>query len=293
MKLKTYQEKAIDKLISRTRELLSDDIKNKTIVFQSPTGSGKTLMMAEYIANILDELDDVDLCFLWVCIGKGDLHQQSYNSLNHYFAGYPDVSLLDESYFSSRQSIGENEVVVVNWEKLRSKDKKTGEWKNNLMKDRETINFREIIKNTQEDGRNIVMIIDESHSNSTSDRALELRDEVIQPSLTIEMSATPALTGNQYNEKVKVQPSDVIDEGMIKKEIVINEKDKDQLEKVLFSGVKDELKNSISIRVTSDISNGFRVGLKDEEVYYDFSDESIAEVLKSLINPKLKEILDK
>lgn len=78
-----------------------------------------------------------------------------------------------------------------------------------------------------------------------------------------------------------------------KAEIVINEKDKDQLEKVLFSGVKDELKNSISIRVTSDISNGFRVGLKDEEVYYDFSDESIAEVLKSLINPKLKEILDK
>ena len=78
-----------------------------------------------------------------------------------------------------------------------------------------------------------------------------------------------------------------------KKEIVINEKDKDQLEKVLFSGVKDELKNSISIRVSSDISNGFRVGLKDEEVYYDFTDDSIAEVLKSLINPKLKEILNK
>jgi len=78
-----------------------------------------------------------------------------------------------------------------------------------------------------------------------------------------------------------------------KKEIIINEKDKVQLEKALFSGVKDELKNSISIRVSSDISYGFRVGLKDDEVYYDFSDESIAEVLKSLINPKLKEILDK
>lgn len=78
-----------------------------------------------------------------------------------------------------------------------------------------------------------------------------------------------------------------------KAEIVLNEKDKNQLEKVLFSGVKDDLKKTINIRVSSDIANGFRIGLKGDQVYYDFSDESIAEVLKSLINPKLKEILEK
>jgi V/A-type H+-transporting ATPase subunit E len=76
-------------------------------------------------------------------------------------------------------------------------------------------------------------------------------------------------------------------------EIVLNEKDKKQLEDVLFSGMKDDLKKSINIRVSSDISNGFRIGLKGDQVYYDFSDESIAEVLKTLINPKLKEILEK
>jgi len=78
-----------------------------------------------------------------------------------------------------------------------------------------------------------------------------------------------------------------------KAEIVLNEKDKNQLEKVLFSGVKDDLKKTINIRVSSDIANGFRIGLKGDQVYYDFSDESIADVLKSLINPKLKEILEK
>jgi len=35
------------------------------------------------------------------------------------------------------------------------------------------------------------MIIDESHSNSTSERAIELRDKVVNADLTIEMSATP------------------------------------------------------------------------------------------------------
>ena len=79
----------------------------------------------------------------------------------------------------------------------------------------------------------------------------------------------------------------------IQTEIVLNEKDKKQLEDVLFSGIKDDLKKSINLRVSSDIINGFRIGLKGDQVYYDFSDETIAEVLKSLINPKLKEILEK
>lgn len=75
--------------------------------------------------------------------------------------------------------------------------------------------------------------------------------------------------------------------------IVLNEKDKNELETVLFSGLTADLKQSIQIRVSNDIASGFRIGLKGNQVYYDFSDESIAEVLKSLINPKLKEILEK
>ncbi len=75
-------------------------------------------------------------------------------------------------------------------------------------------------------------------------------------------------------------------------EVVVSEQDKDQLEAVLFHGVHDELKKSIQLRVSSDVANGFRIGLKDNQVYYDFSDETIAEVLKSLINPKLKTILE-
>ena len=157
-----------------------------------------------------------------VSIGKGDLQTQSYDSLKKEFQGFPDCFLLEQEFFGSRKSIEKNEVVVVNWEKLRTKDKETGEWKNVLMKDKETINFRELINNTKEEGKTIVMIIDESHSSSTSERALALRNE-INADLTIEMSATPVLKEGQYNEKILVDPTEVINEGMIKKEILINE----------------------------------------------------------------------
>jgi len=168
---KEYQDRAVNKLLSRSKEILEENRK-ATIVFQSPTGSGKTFMMSQYITDLIKENEDKDFCFLWFSIGKGDLHKQSYESLDSVFQGYPECYLLEEEFFGSRDSINKNEVVVVNWEKLRTQDKVTGEWKNLLMKDKETINFRELVRNTQNEGKTIVLIIDESHTNATSDRAV-------------------------------------------------------------------------------------------------------------------------
>jgi len=39
----------------------------------------------------------------------------------------------------SRTYIEQNEVVVVNWEKIRSKNRSTGEWKNKVMREGETV----------------------------------------------------------------------------------------------------------------------------------------------------------
>ncbi len=227
--LKRYQENAVEELLLKTRLLLEKKIDKRTIVFQSPTGSGKTFIMAKYIEELIKEYEESDICFLWVSIGKGNLHIQSYNALKKEFDGFPDVYLLEQEFFGSRETIDRNEIVVVNWEKLRTKDKKTGEWKNILMKDKETTNFRELIRNTKEENTTIIMIIDESHVSATSERALELRDQIVDVDLTIEMSATPVLREGEYNEKVTVFPNDVIEEGMIKKEIVINE-DIDQID---------------------------------------------------------------
>ena len=228
-RLKRYQDTAVNELLLKTRLLLNKNLDKRTIVFQSPTGSGKTFIMSRYIQEMIDEYENKQgICFLWLSIGKGNLHEQSYESLKKELF-YDKLYLLEQEFFGSRTEIDNNEIVVVNWEKLRAKDNKTGEWKNILMKDGERTNFRELIRNTKNDKTIIVMIIDESHSNSTSKRALELRDKIVKADLTIEMSATPVLREGEYNEKITVRPNDVIEEGMIKKEIVINE-DIDQID---------------------------------------------------------------
>jgi len=218
--LKEYQEKAVDQLTAKVKCLLEREGIGEVCVFQSPTGSGKTVMTAKFIEGLIREMQDDDLCFVWVSIGKGNLHLQSKHSLERIFGGSPRVSLIEEEFNGGRERIVRNEVVVANWEKLRTKDRESGDWKNVLMKDGEKINFREVLAKTREQ-RQIILIIDESHIGATAERTNELRKE-IDADVILEMSATPTITQNVF-EIVRVNPDEVIEEGMIKKELIINE----------------------------------------------------------------------
>lgn len=217
--LKKYQDIAVYQLLSLSDMYLKID-GEETLVLQSPTGSGKTFMITNYIYE-MSKKEEYDLCFLWVSIGKGELQVQSYKSVKRELDEALKCSLLEEEFFGSRSEIDKNEIVFVNWEKIRAKDKKTGDFKNVVMKDKETINFPEVLENTRATGRKIILIIDESHVAATTDRATEIRDNIIKPELTVEMSATPVLMNGAY--PVVVKPNDVINEGMIKKEIIINQ----------------------------------------------------------------------
>lgn len=250
--LKNYQEKAVGELVVTFKKLLTKEEQKKVCVFQAPTGSGKTLMTAKFIEEIIREVPEMDLCFVWISIGKGELHLQSKHSLERVFGGAPRVSLVEEEFTGGRERIVRNEVVVVNWEKLRSKEQETGDWKNILMKDGEKLNFRDVLSKTREQ-RKVIMIIDESHIGATAERTNELRDE-INADVILEMSATPRITPDPRDlargtaGHVFVEPKDVIDEGMIKKELIINEKidevtddDADSQEVVLQAAYKKRL----------------------------------------------------
>jgi len=226
--LKEYQQTAVNQLVTAGKALLGKEGMKKVCVFQAPTGSGKTLMTAKFIEELIKELPDQDLCFVWVTVGKGELHLQSKHALEKIYAGAPRVSLVEEEFTGGRERIVRNEVVVVNWEKLRSKDRETDDWKNVLMKDGEKINFRDVLSKTREQ-RKIILIIDESHIGATAERTNELRDE-INADVILEMSATPKIQPDPRDLTrgtagfVFVEPKDVIEAGIIKKELIINEK---------------------------------------------------------------------
>ncbi len=224
--LKTFQIRAVDELFDSSSRMLQRANRQNVIALQAPTGAGKTIMAASLIERLASETQE-ELCFIWVTIGKGDLQVQSRNALLRFFNGNPTVNLIEEQFNGGRTAIHRNEVIVVNWEKIRSKVRGTGEYANVLMRDGEVINFREVLANTRE-MRKIVLIVDESHVGATAERTQELKNE-FDAHILLEISATPKLVPSAEAIKagtgdfVKVAPVDVIAAGLIKKDIIINQ----------------------------------------------------------------------
>lgn len=208
--LKDYQEKAVKSLKTKVQNAFRSN-ENEVVIFQAPTGSGKTLMTSEMLKRLVKDNND-KYSFIWVSVRQ--LHAQSKEKLEQY---YEDDRLIQCSYFEDLEDkqIDENEILFLNWHSINKKDiniyVKENEQDNNL---------NAIVQNTKEEGREIILIIDESHHTAKSDKSKELI-ETISPSVTLEVSATPHLKEN-VSEIERVRLSDVKAEEMIKSEIAVN-----------------------------------------------------------------------
>jgi type III restriction enzyme len=210
IELKNYQERAVDKLRSDVDGLLNYG-EGKICVFKAPTGSGKTIMVAEFLKRLVTQrTDDKEICFIWISVNK--LHDQSKDKLDKY---YEDSRVIKCSEFEDLEDkqIGQNEMLFFNWQSINKKGNiyiRENEQENNLSN---------IVANTKEAGRSIVLIIDESHHTAKAEKSREVI-EAINPNVTIEVSATPQITN--MSSMVTVEFQDVKDEGMIKSEVAIN-----------------------------------------------------------------------
>ncbi|MCK5816460.1 MAG: hypothetical protein KAH15_00515, partial [Candidatus Marinimicrobia bacterium] len=74
-------------------------------------------------------------------------------------------------------------------------------------------------------------------------------------------------------------------------EVLVNGMDIDALMTELKSALGNSVKSTIEVKLDRKISKGFRIGKKGDNLFYDFTDESILEALRIFLNPKLAEIL--
>ena len=212
MRLKIYQENAIEELLEKAKKLL-DYSGGKKLVLKSPTASGKTIMMAHFLKQLVEDREiRQSLSFIWTA--PRQLHIQSRKKLEKYFeeSRASKCSFFEDLY---DRKIDENEILFFNWESINKVD-------NIYIRDNEQdFNLSSVLERTKEEGREIILVIDEAHHHATSEISQRLiRD--IMPKLTIEVSATPVIANP--DEMVNVPLEEVKQEGMIKKAVVLNEK---------------------------------------------------------------------
>ena len=220
MKNLQYQQRAVNELVDKTIRLLNDGGSRQKLVFEAPTGAGKTVMACQALATLIDEMHSrggskyQECSFIW--FAPRQLHIQSYRSLKGAFAETRKLTPVMFDELDQSEGIQPGEILFVNWESINKKN-------NVLVRDSESsASLYEITRKTQEElGLPIIAIIDEEHMfwSKTADKSAQVLEK-INPTIEIRISATPKTTNPR--EKVSVYRSEVIEAEMIKKEVVLN-----------------------------------------------------------------------
>lgn len=76
-------------------------------------------------------------------------------------------------------------------------------------------------------------------------------------------------------------------------ELLISQKDQDDLVKFFAQKYREKMVHGIELHVDNEILKGFRVSFADDHVYLDFTSEAIAAALTAFLRPKLAAIVSR
>ena len=149
IKLKEFQEKCVQELIGQTT--IGE---KKEILIQAPTGSGKTIILLEYIDRFLTE--NKNYVFIWLTPGSGELEEQSKNKMDNLLKNRSTKTLND----ILTNGFEEQDTAFINWENVTKKG-------NTALRELEKSNLYDRIERAKNDGIKFITIIDEEHRNKT------------------------------------------------------------------------------------------------------------------------------
>ena len=230
--LKPFQIQAISELGIEFSKLWKGGLYRVPLVFKAPTGSGKTIMMADFVKSFDDEYNfEEDKCYIWISFGDSTSCNQSLNKFAKYFDSDFHYLLKPKEYIGDgKGKLNSNEILFINWSSLVISNPEGRE----LRKEDENLpngngKFDNFIINTKLE-RDIILIVDEAHTEADTVLANDIID-LINPRIIIKVTATPNAIPSASDIKrkkagfVEVYEEDVIESGLIKKKIVIQTED--------------------------------------------------------------------
>lgn len=234
MKIKAFQDKAITHLQQEVYRLWQSGNDHTRLVFKSPTGSGKTIMVSDLLRRLSgDARFDPDKAFVWISFNPDNV-EQSRKKLEAYLEA--GLSFIQGDDFSHGR-LRKNDVYFVNWQKLAARNKDS----RRLRVDGESrISFDTFMANTHADGREIILIIDEAHLARDRDLSNALITEHVKPRLELQISATPSYLPSIEDVQddkagfVSVTRDEVAASGLIKNDIHIMPRE--EVEQALEAG---------------------------------------------------------
>lgn len=205
-----FQKNASSWLLDNT----GSDSERDTLILKAPTGSGKTIILLNYIDDYFN-YSYQKTSFIWLTIGAGELEEQSKEKMDSLLP-QRSSNTLSEALQTGFQG---GDVTFINWESVTRKG-------NRALKEGEIKNIKDRIADAHKEGTEFILIIDEEHRNKTS-LANEFMD-YFSALNTIRVSATTLKDERAY--EYEIPESEVIASGLITKAIYVNQDVEDSRE---------------------------------------------------------------
>lgn len=221
LELKDFQERTIEEMLKQTDLLLENASSENTkiLTLKSPTGSGKTIMLAEFLKRLHD-IEDGNYVIVWLSVN--DLHTQSLKKVSKIVGNRYDIKTIDDL---TAEPLAKHTILFSNWHSLTRKNKE-GKWANvHVRKGEQKNDLGSVVDSTK---AKVILFVDESHRQYKAKQSQEFVDEILKPIMVVEISATPdtkiteAQIQNREAARVEVSYQDAIREELLKKETIIS-----------------------------------------------------------------------
>ncbi len=161
----------------------------------------------------------------------------------------------------------------------------------NILKEAE-VKKNEILKDAQKEAQGLNSKAEEAVRQSARDVVLGLKEDIIAVfDRVIKKEVAAQLSPDILKEMIVKLAENVVKNESFDVEILLNKEDKQKLEQTFLKDVQEEFKKGVTLTMSGKVEKGFRIGEKDKNSYYDFTDEAIAEAFKAYLNPKMVQIL--
>src|SRR3989344_4683676 len=187
-----FQRDAVDKITQTYLSLWKKEGRQLPLVFKAPTGSGKTYITALFVRglNHLPQWSE-DKAFIWITFSD-DLAMQSKDKFKEYFENTLENDLLTVQDIN-RGKLNENDILFLNWQKVVSVSAESRTLRrpeDEEMRKETGKYFEDVIDATKNEGREIILVIDEAHTHVSTALAQKIVD-YIDPKIVLHISATP------------------------------------------------------------------------------------------------------
>jgi len=133
-----------------------------------------------------------------------------------------------------------------------------------------------LLKEAKKESEKLKANGEEALRQASRDVLLVLRERIVE----LFNKITEKEVGNELSPDVLAQMivkavEDLRKTGDVNVEVLLSEKDKDNVEKKVFSTLKKEAAEGLTLKVSPRVEKGFLIGEKDAQLYYDVTDGAL------------------